>query len=290
MKFFIFLLMLSSLWGFESDVSKLRNYQPIDVDFILNKNVFKAIRSWRDEGQTYFLVLNQKTLITHITKTLPLPQKMKNSPFSTYKAQLLSLPYQRHNFGITKPLNDKLFLTMDMCPSKKIGYEKELFTFIKQSRSVANIAITGQWMLKHKKDFDELAMSGLQIRWINHSFSHYYDRKEKDWSKNFMLKNPKEFDYEVLETEKLLIINHQVPSIFFRFPGLVSSKELTDKLIQKFSLLPLGTNNWLNVSKKKITNGEIILLHGNLNEHNGIVRFFNQRQEDKRFSAIEEIL
>ena len=61
---------------------------------------------------------------------------------------------------------------------------------------------------------------------------------------------------------------HQIPFAFIRFPGLVANKKLIRK-IRKYGLIPLGADAWL-AKNKKPTNGSIILVHGNSNEHRGI--------------------
>ncbi|WP_331774117.1 hypothetical protein [Sulfurospirillum sp. 1612] len=293
MRFVTIFLLILPLWGFESVMESIQNYHVVDTDFWRHKTPYKAIRTWHIKQEQYYLVVNQNNLKTEIIKA-PLVDIMKKktiaTPFMALKEKLLKQAPKLHNFGITSPQNNQDFLTIDMCPSSKKGYEKKLFRFLEKSGSVANISISGKWMLGHSHDFDALIKSALKVRWINHSFSHYYDRNEKDWSKNFMLKNPEAFDAEIIKTEKLLIINHQTPSVFFRFPGLISDATLVHKLIKTYNLLPLGTNNWLNVSNKKIEKGEIILVHGNKNEHRGITLFFDQNQSNKYYAPIEEII
>ena len=88
-----------------------------------------------------------------------------------------------------------------------------------------------------------------------------------------MLHNVKNFNNEIFEVEKMLLLNNQLPSIFFRFPGLVSNGQLIDSLIYNYSLIPLGASNWLAKSNKDIKEGQIILVHGNSNEHKGIILF-----------------
>lgn len=289
MKFLILLFLALRLWGFESNTDTLKEYKVIDVEFVKYQMPYVAIRSWKEGNGMHYLVVNESTMRTRIIQTLPKSLQMNKTEFKKIKNALLHQHEKLHNFGIIAPENNNLYLTIDMCPSHKIGYENKLFSFLKQSNSTANISMSGMWMLGHQGDFDALVHSGLKIRWINHSFTHYYDKKQKDWSKNFMLKDPSTFDSEVLKTEKLLIVNHQTPSVFFRFPGLISDKFLIKKLIMTYNLLPLGTNNWLNVSNKKIQKGEIILVHGNLNEHRGIKLFFDQNQSRKYYAPIEDI-
>ena len=162
-----------------------------------------------------------------------------------------------------------------MCPSSKKGFEKSFFKkIIKDSnkKTAIAIAITNKWIKTHKKDFEWILENKnyFDITWINHSSTHYYDKNEKDLEKNFILHHTNNFEVEILEVEKMLILNGEIPSLLFRFPGLVSNKYLIEELIKKYSLIPIGTNNWLAKEEKSIETGDIILIHGNLNEHKGI--------------------
>ncbi|ASV33309.1 hypothetical protein GWK90_09385 [Candidatus Hamiltonella defensa] len=69
-------------------------------------------------------------------------------------------------------------------------------------------------------------------------------------------------------TEKLLLEKNELPSVFFRFPGLVSD-EKTVKKVNQFGLIPVGSDAWL-AKGEKAKPGSIILIHGNGNEPKGI--------------------
>jgi hypothetical protein len=75
-------------------------------------------------------------------------------------------------------------------------------------------------------------------------------------------------DTEILLTEQYLLEHNQTPSVFFRFPGLVSNTMLLNQL-KKFGLIPLSADAWL-AKDEPITPGGIVLVHGNGNEHSGI--------------------
>lgn len=90
--------------------------------------------------------------------------------------------------------------------------------------------------------------------------------------KNFLLQARLDWDAEILQTEAYLLARGLTPSVFFRCPGLVSNQALVERLTQKFGLIVLGADAWLaqgEIAKP----GSIILLHGNGNEHAGIVKF-----------------
>jgi hypothetical protein len=69
-----------------------------------------------------------------------------------------------------------------------------------------------------------------------------------------------------------MIENGMTPSVFFRFPGLVSDSVLFRK-ITAYGLIPVGTDAWL-AKKQSPKSGSIVLVHANGNEPYGIQRFF----------------
>ncbi len=75
-------------------------------------------------------------------------------------------------------------------------------------------------------------------------------------------------DTEILLTEQYLLEHDQTPSVFFRFPGLISNSMLLDQ-IKKYGLIPLGADAWL-AKDEEVHPGSIVLVHGNGNEHSGI--------------------
>ena len=81
---------------------------------------------------------------------------------------------------------------------------------------------------------------------------------------SFMLTRGLDPDYEILETERLLIANGGTPSVFFRFPGLVSSSALM-QAVRRHHLISIGADAWLAKGQKPGP-GSIILVHPNGNE------------------------
>jgi hypothetical protein len=84
---------------------------------------------------------------------------------------------------------------------------------------------------------------------------------------------------EVLLLEKELIRHKIVPTIFFRFPGLISSPALVDSVLS-YGLIPIGSDAWLGKNQKP-KNGSIVLIHGNGNEPVGVDRFIRLLKEKK---------
>ena len=76
---------------------------------------------------------------------------------------------------------------------------------------------------------------------------------------------------EILDTERLLIANGETPSLFFRFPGLVSSDPLM-QAVSRFHLVTLGADAWLAKGQQP-EKGSIVLVHPNGNEPKGLAMF-----------------
>jgi hypothetical protein len=73
---------------------------------------------------------------------------------------------------------------------------------------------------------------------------------------------------EILDTERLLIADGETPSVFFRFPGLISSPALM-RVAGDYHLIVLGADAWLARSPRARP-GDIILVHPNGNEPGGL--------------------
>ncbi|MGB7403019.1 MAG: hypothetical protein WA916_10575 [Arcobacter sp.] len=284
------------------DTSKIKNYKVIKSFYKDSKNKFLIIRSYNYKSKSFFLTINLNSLKTSIMtqkekEKLTKADKsiLENTNYDILVNKALKNSFPISNAGINDSIKKKpheMYLTIDMCPSSKKGYEKELFEKFLDLKQVNKkipiaISITYRWVNGHKKEFLSLIHNKkLDITWINHSRNHYYDKNEKVLEKNFMLYFKTNLDVEILDVEKMLLLNNQVPSIFFRFPGLISSAKINKRVINEFSLIPLGTSNWLVKSKKVAIDGNIILIHGNLNEHEGIKLLFKDVKDVRLFKSI----
>ncbi len=125
---------------------------------------------------------------------------------------------------------------------------------------------------------------------INHSATHPY-RKNQPLEQNFLLSPGTNFTDEVLGTEISLIRAGVTPSIFFRFPGLVSSREQIMTLAN-WGLVALGSNAWL-AKGEKAKAGSVILIHGNQNEPAGetlLLNYVESKTADIVWASITELL
>jgi peptidoglycan/xylan/chitin deacetylase (PgdA/CDA1 family) len=241
-----------------------------------------------------FLIVNPTSLET---KVLPIAQvqprnslQQKKPGYFTYWGvastryyQLLNkntaAPYPLENQGVTHADSSvkENILTIDLCPSSK-PFEADFFKKLVQLADTSHkptpitISISGMWLIEHPEEFKWLVSKEkekkLEITWANHSFSHVYYSDIPN-SENFLLSPNTNVETEVLLTEKYLLEEGEMPSVFFRFPGLVSDEALVKK-IKQYGLIPLGADAWI-AKNQRITPGGIILVHGNSNEHDGIV-------------------
>ena len=87
------------------------------------------------------------------------------------------------------------------------------------------LSISGLWLLHHFEDYrwllDQQASGALDIVWVNHTYPPPLSARRARRSQ-FPADEGVDPDVEILETERLLIANGQTPSLFFRFPGLIS--------------------------------------------------------------------
>ena len=266
--------------------SSIIDYQPIiQAGYDSSGKVRIAIRQFRKDDAPFLLLVDPFSLQTSTVAAASFimrggvsPETLRASPFFKALEHYGGSPCTIQNHGAVharQPVQG-MFLTVDMCPSRK-PFEKTFFAYLAglpqtdgKGAAVA-IAMTGNWLLNHRDEFawitGKIKEGKLAVTWVNHSLTHPYDPKTP-LARNFLLSPGIDFDHEVLETERLLLENGQVPSIFFRFPGLVADARLIQRL-KGLALIPVGSDAWLAKGEKP-DNGSIILVHGNGNEPAGI--------------------
>jgi hypothetical protein len=109
----------------------------------------------------------------------------------------------------------------------------------------------------------------LAITWVNHSENHRYSPGQ-GLEGNFLLLPGTDLESEIFPVEQRLLDRGEVPSVFFRFPGLVSSPELVDRVLA-LGLVPLGSSAWL-AKDQLVKVGALVLTHANGNEPLGEAR------------------
>jgi hypothetical protein len=197
------------------------------------------------------------------------------------------------NGGILHGSSSGAFITADLCPSHRAldrAFLQNLL--VVQSPLPVALSISGTWLTRHQADFQwlrALQSSGtLQITWVDHSYHHPYV-PGRALAQNFLLSPGVDARAEILDTEKLLIARGEIPSVFFRFPGLISSPALM-RLASDLHLIVLGAGAWLAQSPRARP-GDIILIHANGNEPLGLAIFsalLDRGKLPRPFRAIEE--
>ena len=152
------------------------------------------------------------------------------------------------------------------------------------------LSISGLWLIHHFDDFrwlvGERNSGALDILWVNHTYHHPYHRKLPD-DANFLLSMGVDPEEEILDTERLLIANGETPSLFFRFPGLVSSDPLM-QAVSQFHLVTLGADAWLAIGQKP-GHGSIVLVHPNGNEPKGLALFSTDLAHGEILAPLEPL-
>ena len=277
---FLFYISLLSLLCCQS-YAAITHYRATFKSLFTKNGYLKiAIRKFNKADGKYYLVIDpynfkSNVISTHDISSRKFKYNLQNTPYIKSLFHYSRYLGKLDNSGLAhaaKPIKG-FFLTVDMCPSTK-RFDKRFYQKLisnNQKPFPVAIAISGLWLLQHKRDFKWLLrqqkQGKLAITWVNHSFNHLY-RPNLAKSRNFMLHPSVNLQHEIFKTEIALLNAGQVPSVLFRFPGLVANKRLLKKLV-KYGLIPLGADAWLSNSQKP-TRGSVILVHANGNDRSGI--------------------
>ena len=179
------------------------------------------------------------------------------------------------NAGLVHGAGPGAFVTGDLCPSLKSldrGFVERVAA--QGPHTPLALSISGLWLTHHFADYrwlvDQQTSGALDILWVNHTYHHPYARGAPD-DRNFLLEPKVDPDAEILEVERLLIANGETPSLFFRFPGLISSAPLMEA-VRRHHLISLGADAWLALDQRP-HDGSVVLVHANGNEPLGVKIF-----------------
>ena len=246
-----------------------------------------ATREMRLEGEPALLIADPSALTTRLaraacwtcrdasdgdlagTRMMRAIEQSSEAPGLTHRGFL-------ENAGLTHGAASGAFVTGDLCPSSR-ALDRSFFENFsaKQRGAPVALSISGLWLLRHFADYawllEQQAEGAIKITWVNHSYHHQFHRGLPN-DRNFMLLPGVDPDAEILQTERLLIANGQIPSLFFRFPGLVSDAPLM-QAARRHHLIALGADTWLAINQRPKP-GSIILVHPNGNEEVGL-KIFN---------------
>jgi hypothetical protein len=287
-----------------SGAGKIENYR-VSFGRVLtpDKKKLVELRSFQRGGGSFVLAVSPQDLKTEVLRSdglkiepaslADLAQSFSGTPYFKALADAKQHDSALQNAGITHVLPEEhgVVLTVDLCPSRRpldeILFNRVLTTFTPEEHPVpVAIAITGIWMEEHPKELERLLRLSrehkLEITWIDHSYHHRFDPK-LPLPQNFLLEKGTQLDDEVLMTEARMIQTGITPSTLFRFPGLISDHEIVDKVLA-FGLIPVGSDAWL-AKKERAKSGDIVLVHGNGNEPQGVsdlLALLTQEKKDIR--------
>jgi len=249
------------------------------------------LRKFIRSGVLSYLLVNPQELTTEIVPATNLSPKVLtwNQAIAYFKntayvkaidaASLLSGNLQDAGIIHGFPKEKGITLTIDLCPSHK-PLDRVIFTsliteFQKTEKPVPlAISITGRWMLTHRSDLDwlkGLVKSGdIDVTWVDHSYNHRVSFSAP-LKTNFLLEPATDLNFEILGTELAMIQQGFLPSVFFRFPGLVSDRQIVSQLLS-YGIIPIGSDAWL-AKGQAANSGSIVLIHGNGNEPVGVKDF-----------------
>jgi hypothetical protein len=271
----------------------ITNYLPFTGWGICNDKSEEVIilRKFFKDNHFYFFTLSPGSLNTGIVRADNI--KVFAGSWKTIRTRYAATPYilalqqaetssdKLQDAGFTRfdSSHKGIELTVDLCPSQR-PLDRIVFTdLIKEMEGIEKpvplgVSITGLWIKEHPDDLswlNGLAKSGLlSITWINHSFNHYV-RKNVPLKMNFLLAPGTDINSEVLDTEIEMLGKGIMPSLFFRFPGLVSDHEIYEQIL-KLGLIPIGSDSWLAKGQWPDT-GSVVLIHANGNEPLGVNDF-----------------
>ncbi|WP_052433502.1 polysaccharide deacetylase family protein [Sulfurospirillum arsenophilum] len=280
-----------------SAIEHIEHYEIFTKQYQENDTLFLVSRRFELSGVTFYLTTNTQTLQTKVlsfdaSKFMPLDENFSKTPFAKQLSDATALQGKGGaTHGTTQ--NDKaIYLTMDLCPSAKKGYESEFIEHLtkQNGKTPIAIALSSAWREHHTKEFEALLKNPLlEITWVNHTHTHFYDPKLVE-RQNFMLHVNTDVKAEILGVEKTLLEEGITPSVFFRFPGLIADAKLMRELRETYFLIPLGANAWI-AKNEPIKTGSIILIHGNKNEPQGIAMMEKKLPDvvkNYKFHAIKE--
>ncbi len=286
----------------------IQNYETYYASAKRNTENWLAIRRFDDLGKTWLLLVEPRTLNTIVDEANLYQLKptmlaearilFANTAYvnALKAAEKQSATIQDAGIVQAMPKEAGINLTIDLCPSHRVMDRRIFADVFREFAKVephppVAISISGLWMKDHEADLNWLKQQVLDghifITWINHTYNHRVDPK-KLLKENFLLEPGTNINYEVLETEQAMLRNGLLPSVFFRFPGLVSDAKLLYE-ITGFGLIPIGSDAWLAKGQKAMP-GSIVLIHGNGNEPIGVNDFISLLKSEQKNVAQKQWL
>jgi peptidoglycan/xylan/chitin deacetylase (PgdA/CDA1 family) len=182
--------------------------------------------------------------------------------------------------GSRTKLKKSVCVTIDMCWSVR-PFEVDLFKLLRETGRNAKrmihpvVFISGRWMEQHPGEMHSLidldSAPNVEVTFGLHSWIH---PKTGEFMNEL---SPQKVREDTLRLESKLLEWGIVPTVYYRFPGLVHDTVRLREILS-LDLLPIDCESWMALLERKnkgpfaqpIQNGSIILVHGNGNEPDGI--------------------
>lgn len=210
------------------------------------------------------------------------PTNVEDTAYSYNKSSLFDASNNEEAIqaGNREKLGNVACLTIDFCWSLR-KYEEPLINGLleRSTQTKAPICpvffISGRWMEQHPEEMHNLIAMSLNSNivpvWGGHSWAH---PKSGGFMNDF---SPEQLREDTLKMEKSLLEWGIIPSVFYRFPGLIHDKKRLHTILN-LDLFPIDCDSWLaqiifqenTPFSNPIEKGSIILVHGNGNEPVGI--------------------
>ncbi|HTO79629.1 MAG TPA: polysaccharide deacetylase [Methylocystis sp.] len=277
-----------SLLGAEID-----NHEPVFARCVNEAGVsLLATRRWLVGDEAFLLLVDPETLKTQIARAAcwRCAETRDGEEAETRFLRAIEGPGKEPdtpkalvNMGLIHGQGSGSYLTGDLCPSSR-PLDRSFLELVAKEGAATPIAlsISGGWILHHAEDLDwlrnKIESGALAVSWVNHSYSHPF-AKDRPKEETFLRTAGVDLDAEILETERLMLQHGLTPSVFFRFPGLISDASLMQKLRERH-LVALGADSWIALGPPPRP-GSIMLVHPNGNEPAGLKIFARLLQEKK---------
>jgi hypothetical protein len=279
----------------------ITGYQKYQGVYPHDQQEFIVLRTFLENNSPSYLIVNPKDLTTSIVhpksiEVQPTSSELLHSAFG-HTPYMTGIQHAETNSkilqdaGLTHTMHKErgVVLTIDLCPSKKPLDRRIFLSLIQEFQKRETpvpiaLSVSGLWMNTHQSDLawlKKLVKKGsIKVDWVNHTYSHpYSSSKELPLQHNFVLEKGVNLQEEILKNEVTMLQNGLVPSVFFRFPGLVSDDSVFQEVIS-YGLIPVGSDAWLAKGQKP-KEGSFVLIHGNGNEPVGVKDFLQLlKQED----------
>ena len=265
--------------------ARVSDYQPVFEQCTRDGGRLQlAIRRMKIDGEGMILTVDPMTLETHLERNEGWScadtddERQKDTRY-IHAVHSASAPHGGTtvivNGGLIRGTGEGAFVTGDLCPSHR-PLDRSFLEKLEAPGAPVPVAlsVSGLWLTHHAADFqwlrDQERAGALRITWVDHSYHHPY-LPGRPLADNFLLTAGTDMRAEILDTERLLIAGGETPSVFFRFPGLISNAA-SMKAVGDYHLIVLGGDAWLAKSPQAKP-GDIVLVHPNGNEPQGLAVF-----------------